>query len=198
MRKAYALLPAIMGMLLTIAACSQPVPPAPERGFSVDALLIDERDFPARWSDQGPAGPTPSVDGAIFASESIQQRFTADAADLFSALHEVYRFRSSYRAKKEYQKQLPILYNSRSIAVLTPWEPPTELPYQSSVADESHFACSRSGITGFWDCMFMGQYEEYLVVFSTRVGDHMGYADLERLLRAIDERMRTYLAENAP
>jgi len=43
----------------------------------------------------------------------------------------------------------------------------------------------------------IGQYDEYFVIFNTYMSpDFMTYEDLERVLRAIDERMAHYLAED--
>ena len=44
----------------------------------------------------------------------------------------------------------------------------------------------------------MGQYEEYVSVFFTYISsDSMTYADLEHILKAIDERMAHYLGEES-
>jgi hypothetical protein len=48
-------------------------------------------------------------------------------------------------------------------------------------------------------CQVVGQYEEYIVRFHTRIDpEHpecLSFADLERLLIAIDERMAEHLGE---
>jgi len=47
-------------------------------------------------------------------------------------------------------------------------------------------------------CNMIGQYEEYFVRFNSHISpDFMTYADLERVLKAIDERMALYLAEDS-
>jgi hypothetical protein len=63
-------------------------------------------------------------------------------------------------------------------------------------ANQSHFACGRSSITGKMGCRFLGQYDEYLVVFASIVGARMDFVDLEHILQAIDERMVHYLTED--
>jgi hypothetical protein len=45
-------------------------------------------------------------------------------------------------------------------------------------------------------CRFLGQYDEYLVVFASIVGARMDFVDLEHILQAIDERMVHYLTED--
>lgn len=185
-------------MMLLVTGCWQPEPPAPERDFTLEELLLDLSVFPEGWEVSSPPGPTPSGDGAIFADESIAIwfRFRPDPSTLLAACHEVYRFRWANRAAREFRKQQPILFNSQSIALLTPWEVPDELPYRSLFAEQSHFACAKSGITNKWGCRFMGQYEEYLVIFSTTMGERMSYRDLELILQTIDKRMAKYLGES--
>lgn len=183
----------IGGLVLAVAGC---VRPAPTREFTIDDLLINQSVFPAGWYTSAPPAPVQIVDGAIIADESIKITFTVDDPDWHTAGLEIYRFSSEYGAAREYRSQLSVLFNSRSTAALTPWETPAELSYESPVANQSHFACGRSSITGKMGCRFLGQYDEYLVVFASVVGPRMDFADLERILQAIDGRMAHYLTED--
>ena len=180
-------------LLLAVAGC---VRPAPTREFTVDELLIDQSAFPVGWYASAPPGPVRIVDGAIIADRSIEVTFRVDDPDWHTAALEIYRFSSEYRATREYRRQLSVLFNSQSIAALTPWETPAELSYESPVANQSNFACGRNGITGKRGCRFLGQYDEYLVVFGSVVGARMDFVDLEHILQAIDERLAHYLTED--
>lgn len=94
-------------------------------------------------------------------------------------------------APGEFKRVLPAEFNSGSIASLTPWEPPAELPYISPVAEQFHFACHLGKIKQTVQvCEALGQYENYLVRFHTHVGPgYMTYKDIETILMAIDEIM---------
>jgi hypothetical protein len=76
------------------------------------------------------------------------------------------------------------------------WEIPEGFTYRSAYADRWRVGCARET----WDgsviefCRMVGQYEEYVVRFSTKVSAaYMTYRDFERIVRAIDEKMGDYL-----
>ena len=195
MKRKLVLLLMIISWSPAVTSCLPSVPLAPERDFAIEYLLLDLSVFPEGWYVNRSAGPTPSGDGAILAEDSIEISYKANGPVLFTAMQEVYRFRSVEWAAQEYRDQLPILFNNNSAAMLTTWELPNELPYQSLAAAQSHFACGQSEITNQWGCRFLGQYDEYLVIFSTFIGEEMTYTDLDQILKAIDERMANYLAK---
>jgi hypothetical protein len=171
-------------------------PSAPERDFEIEELLVDVSSFPAHWYVVSPPAPYPHYDGAMTTqAEDIYTGFKADSSTLLVAGQLVYRFGASWKAAAAYREQLPVEFNNNSVASLTPWEIPRELPYESEVADQFHLACHVNGIgTPATVCEAMAQYEEYLVVFHTVVdSEYMTYAELERILVAIDERMALYL-----
>jgi hypothetical protein len=173
--------------------------PAPERLFEIEELLIGVSAFPADWRVASPAAPEPHYDGAITTQrEDIQIGFKANSPALLVAGHRVYRFGASWKAAAAYSEQLPVQFNSNSVASLTPWESPEELPFESAVADQFHFACHVDAIgTPATVCLAMGQYQEYLVLFHTIMDtDYMTFADLERILVAVDERMALYLGKD--
>ncbi len=173
-------------------------PPAPDRAFEIEDLLIDVSDFPPNWYVNAPPAPMPHYDGAITTQEEdIRVGFSAKSPTLIVAGQTVYRFGAQWVAAAEYSEQLPIEFNSNSVASLTPWETPEELPYRSPVADQFHFACHTSTLGPNVVCEAMGQYEEYLVVFHTHIAEeYMTFADLEVILVAIDERMASYLEKD--
>jgi hypothetical protein len=173
-------------------------PPAPERAFEIEDLLVDVADFPPNWYVNAPPAPMPHYDGAITTQEEdIHLGFRAKSPTHIGAGQTIYRFGAQWLAAAEYSEQLPIWFNSNSVASLTPWETPEELPHRSPVADQFHFACHRTTLGPNLVCLAMGQYEEYLVVFNTHIAeDYMTFADLEGILLAIDERMALYLGED--
>jgi len=116
-------------------------------------------------------------------------------------LYAIYRFRDSQTAAKKYHNLPGWFYNADRI---TPYEVPDWMQYQSSVADQSRFACA-DFYGGYPEvhsrrCVVIGQYEEYVsaISFSISPPESMaGYTMLlEQILRAIDERMALYLTDD--
>jgi hypothetical protein len=71
------------------------------------------------------------------------------------------------------------------------WTIPEELPFRSSNAERSYFACDlSSSVTPMRGCTYIAQYGPYVVLFDIDwiPGYSMNYADLEKILQAIDEK----------
>jgi hypothetical protein len=112
------------------------------------------------------------------------------------AYEKIYRMASMAVATREFERQIEVWFPTRGY--WSSWERPAEVAYESSVADRFRVACAhdtaRSNLAQ--KCHFIGQYEEYLVWFSTDMSpDYMTYEDLEHVLQAIDERMAQYLGD---
>jgi hypothetical protein len=103
---------------------------------------------------------------------------------LHIAAHQVYEYKSERQAAREFERQLPIRFNSSSIASKTPWETPEALPYSSTVADQYYFACHEGSIKGVKTlCVAFGQFDKYLVVFNTHLTpEYMSYNDIQSIL----------------
>jgi hypothetical protein len=159
-------------------------------------LLIELSTMPANWYVVSQDNEPPELFG-FESGADIWFNGTTNR-DLLVAAHRIYRLRSENRAAKVFEQQLSAEFNSRSVASVTPWQIPPELPYVSSVADQFYFACHMTNINGLSQvCEAMGQYEEYLVIFHTHVApDFMTYADIEVILKAIDERMANRANDN--
>ncbi len=158
-------------------------------------LLIDLSDMPADWYvvSQGDLPDNYRQQGGAEIEFNVN-----NPQVLYVAAHRVYEYKNERQATREFEKQLPIRFNSNSIASRTPWQPPQELPYINTVADQFYFACHEGSINGVYTiCQAMGQYENYLVVFHTYVvPKYMTYADIESILLIIDARMAEYLAND--
>lgn len=162
--------------------------------FPIEELLLDESVFPEGWHAEQPFDPEqwlPAQQIALFYKDGCPGRIVA-------ALLEVYRFSDGPRcAAAGYQKEIPTWFAPREGR--GPWRIPAELPYQSAVADQFRFGCSTYRGSSDQVCRAMGQYDEYVLRFQTHV-DHehpecMSFADLDRILGAIDERMAFYLGK---
>jgi len=187
--KGQAILSVVMSVLLLIlGACSTQAYP-PERPFEIEQLLIDDSFFPSGWAidPEGPFVPPQAPLGGYNSIERIGLNFYVQNG---VAIEDIHRFRSKDESAEEFKRWQETRFSQREID--TPWTVPRELPYRSLVADQFYFACAQEGGTPM--CRFLGQYEEYLVLFNTQMSPRsMSYTDVERILRAIDERMAHYL-----
>lgn len=177
----------------------------PEREFAIEELFIDASAFPSGWKAD-PAGPQVDTGQAPLGGGpmSIQQRvlfFYAEGTvkgKSIGAYEQIYRVASIKIATKEFERQVTVWFPRGKY--WTPWERPTEVIFESSIADQFHIACAYDTAPPVFieECSFLGQYEEYLVWFSTDMSpDYMTYEDLEHVLQAIDERMAHYLGKEA-
>ncbi|HIE55424.1 MAG TPA: hypothetical protein EYP90_09635 [Chromatiaceae bacterium] len=181
----------IIGLLLLVsctATSSRPkIDPA--------KLLINLADMPADWYivSQGDLPDNYRQQGGADIEFNVN-----NPQVLYVAAHRVYEYKNERQAAREFEKQLPHRFNSNSIASRTPWRPPQELPYISTVAEQFYFACHEGSINRISTiCQAMGQYENYLVIFHTHVTpEYMTYADIESILLIIDARMAEYLAND--
>ena len=147
--------------LVLMVAC---IPHQPQPGADLAKLLIDLSAMPEDWGITSTGEPPDNI--RQHSGASIW--FAARTPDLRVAEHSVYRYKSERQAAKEFKRMLPAWFNSSSIASLTPWEPPAELPYISPVAEQFHLACHLNAIKQPAQiCQALGQYENYLVVFHT-------------------------------
>ncbi len=167
------------------------VEPVPTPAFPIEKLLLDESAFPEGWGQQG----TPSYKNAYTLGV---ERTGVTFINRVVAVHEVYRFSSAERAISKYPGSNDSWWFSPREG-WGPWSVPAELPYQSPVADQFRFACYTEQQTGRQACQAVGQYEQYLVRFHTFMWpETMTFADLQRILVAIDERMAFYLGTDMP
>jgi len=187
---------AVTVILLVVGCQPQPSHPAPKAlDPELARLLVDSPLFPATWYLATAPFPWYWLEGAE-ASAAVQFRLQGSRA---LAIHTLFRYRNTAQAAAEYRRQMPGEFFSAER--LTPWEAPEELPYQSPVADQFRFGCAVIGRSytdryRFATCQVMGQYGKYLSVFFTWVSpEGMPLEDLERILKAIDERMAGYTGD---
>ena len=173
----------------------------PERDFETDQLFINVSDFPSGWSAD-PAGPhedtgqAPLGGGSMSVQRWVLYFYAAGTVKGKSvrAYEQIYRMASIEIAAKEFERQMAAWFPTGKY--WTPWESPTEVIFESSIAEQSHLACAYDTAppVSIEECSFLGQYEEYLVWFSTDMSsDFMTYKDLEHVLQAIEDRMAQYL-----
>jgi len=176
-------------ILLALMGCNSTIQP----DIALDSLLIDLSVMPPDWY-------VASMNNHAYEEDFNYER-TADNSfsnpGYAGGGQNVFQFRSERQAARIFEGQLRREFNSSSVASETPWQIPPELPYTSKVADQFHFACHISNINGLSEiCKMMGQYDKYLVILSMHMTpDYMTYADLEKILEAVDKKIADALAE---
>jgi hypothetical protein len=160
-------------------------PPAPQRSFAPEDLLIDQGVIPPAW--KGAWGPFLPTGDDLCTTESAAIQFGVDDRELpVQAEHDVYRYRSVGIAQRTFEKvYLPQAERLESVS---------EWTYQSPIADQSSFGCYDWAGRAVPVCEWAGRYEEYIVVFLARMTpDEVSLSDVEKVIRAIDARMAQYL-----
>ena len=172
--------------MLCLAACKVLFwePRAPQRSFELEDLLIGQEVIPSVWKDSW--GPLYQSGDDLCTTECVAIRFgVAGRESHIQAVHNVYRYLSAGIARRTFEKvYLPSKVYLKAV---------DEWPYESTTAEQSHFGCYSDG-RSTPTCQWAGQYEEYIVVFWTRMTPgEVSLADIEKAVRAIDARMALYL-----
>ena len=187
-------------VLATLCTVVSVWPKTRTRPVDMHDLMVDVSVFPQGWYVF--FGPVTIPERARRGErESLYVVFYPEGFEsgIDGAHHEVYRYRNETDAAIAfYSDFLGNEFPNLRDAMITPWAVPEEWSYESSTADRFKFACAELDILRrFRDCTAVAQYEEYISVFSTDVSpEYMTLEDLGGILKAIDERMALYLAED--
>ncbi len=181
-----ALLLGLLAITCTLTGgCSVFVKP-PVRDCPIVSLLVDATAFPPGAGAEEPMSPLPE---AAMESAGITVELPDGLAN-----HHVCRYLSAGRAARVFQNVKKLEFAPGSAES---WETPAALTYHSPIADQYHVACGTD-----YDgpiCEMIAQYEEYYVFLTVYMSaESMTYRDLERVLRAIDERMAGCLHKQLP
>jgi hypothetical protein len=150
------------------------------RECQIKDLLVDEAIFP------------PGAQAGEFISPLPESAVNSAGRTIYLgkggiANHAIYPYRTARGAAREFNHQKELVF-SEPREWEAPWEIPAEVNYESSVADQYYLACG--GPIGGNMCNMIAQYEEYYVFFNAHMNPgELGFADLERVLHVIDERM---------
>ncbi|MCZ7670529.1 MAG: hypothetical protein M5U34_26955 [Chloroflexi bacterium] len=132
----------IIGLLLSTVGCDSS---SAQSEIDSSQSLITLSDMPSHWyiTSQGALSDDIRQQGGAGIEFNVN-----DPRVLYVAAHRVYQYKNARQAEREFERQLPIEFNSSSIASKTPWQVPEQLPYLSSVADRFYFACHENSING--------------------------------------------------
>ncbi len=191
-RKSLLLTLVLLAWLSMCACCarSQPVVEYPP----IDQLLIDESPFPTGWVATEPSWehpPRAPWSGPTRMVEYIDRGFYTRSGGGAAAGMEIRQFDSSRAAAKEYEQRVAVTFRIRDREYDTPWEIPSGLSFESSVADQYRYGCATVGYYPRVECEYVAQYGVYVVSFTIHIYDTnaITYTDLLRVFQAIDERM---------
>jgi hypothetical protein len=182
-----------------ISACGVSSPP---RDFADADLLIGKSVMPDNWSmlevsskwlwNEGQEGGT------------YITFYATNTTFLVRGGEDIYRFKNASRAAWHYKRFEREHFNDDRYYITTPWEVPEGFKFFKSLANQCRFACagdnfSLGTLTGKTAtiCIYLAQYEEYLIFFSITIErDGVYYISVEEIapiLEAIDHKMGQYL-----
>lgn len=162
--------------------------PVPTPPFPIEDLLLDESAFPGGWQAHVPFEPR-----ARFGLP-VGVTYYSPGSGGGVALHEVYVSRDPEEATERYQEAVRFWFTDDER--YTAWSAPAELRHRSVLADQFRVGCHIQQESGIQFCQAVAQYGRYVAWFHTYMSPSMTFADLERILTAIDERMALYLAKD--
>jgi hypothetical protein len=172
---------AIICLVILLGGCGGPKPP--KHDCPITALVLDASVFPPGSNAHYINSPLPR---AAWASAGRTIDTPGGVAN-----HDVYQLPNPEQAAERYAKRMGPVYALRGGE---PWTTPLELTYRSTFADQYCVRCRKE-----WDqplCVMQAQYEEYYVLVTAHMSDGgLTYADLEKVLRAVDEKMAACLGK---
>ena len=175
-------LASIMLIILAIVLGRCTSSPQPLHDCPPESLVLDETVFPLDSRAGELLVPLPDGGGAS-AGRTIYlgRRGIAN--------HDVYPYKRPEGADQEFRRQKDRI---RSSTIDEQWSVPEGFMYSSPIAEQYYVACGVDG--GIPMCIMIAQYDNYFVFFNAHMyPDEMTFEDMERVLRAIDERMASCL-----
>jgi hypothetical protein len=181
--------------LLLISFCSPIItflePSPPLRSFDLNDLLISQEVVSSTWLSFTPFYP--SGDDLV-TKESTAIRFGVIDGGVKKYLAEqaVYRYVTIGTAQRVFDDRVKPR-NTRALYPIQEWN------YQSTIAEQTTFGCDHKALADVTYCEWVGKYEEFIIVFSTKmITSEMSLTDMERIVKAIDGKMSFYLKMVTP
>jgi hypothetical protein len=131
--------------------------------------------------------------------------FSAESPPYYArALESLYRYDSSGKVARHYDRFEQTYFNDDSIYRTTPWDVPVGFSFSSSTATKWRFGCAGSNFnigpqdgTTSTICNYLAQYDEFLVFFTVTIQiDDQSFlttSELVSLVEAIDQKISDYL-----
>lgn len=157
---------------------------------AVEDLLLDISVFPPGWEPSSEE-PSPDPSAPFGGIRSVDRTTLFFYSSYASAFEEIERYKEDRMASDVFDERKDFLF--QEIAGLGPYTLPEELPFQSSTADASYFACVSPSYSVSKGCHYLARFGPYLVHFN--IGwdpTFMTTKDLEAILQAIDEKFEQF------
>lgn len=154
---------------------------SPERNFHVRDWELPPRFFPDGAIVEHIGASSEGIGEIERGSQSMRWPYGG-------ARYSIKRFPSNQRAISNYEFQVKYMADHETNV---PWIVPTDLTFVSDTADELHIACG-NGLQRL-TCGFTGLYQEYVIYFSSSIGEDMTFKEFEEILRYIDEEISSRL-----
>lgn len=161
-------------------------------------LLLSRDDMPPGWEvlerSDGYFGDQGQIDGAYVIFFYFQSGY------LIRAEEDIFRYDSRGSAGWHYDRFERIHLNEDQATLTTSWSTPSEFDFISEAADQWRFECAGSTfhpllepIDSHTQCIYLAQYQEYLVFFSvtTTVNEEelVPIRELNETIKNLDNRM---------
>ena len=177
--------------------------PAPERDFLDADLLIDVSVMPDRWDVFELTDASEDEEGQE--SGAAVGFYVVGSPYLVLGRERIYRYTSERRAARHYERIEGGYFNDERASLTTPWTIPDGFTFASISADQWRFGCAGSNFspvpemgTESTDCIYLAQYQEFLVFFTiTTERDDEVMIDIDEIVHiveAMDARMSEYLS----
>ena len=197
------LLRAIIPVLLLSCAFLAGCLPAPERDFLDADLLIDVSVMPGNWDMYQWSDSTNEGEGQE--SGASVGFYVVGSPYLVHGGERIYRYTSERRATWHYERLEKYYFNDERASLTTPWIIPDGFTFASMSADQWRFGCAGSNFSPVPEmgtestiCMYLAQYQEFLVFFTitTEVDDEVmiDIDEIVHIVEAMDARMSEYLS----
>ncbi len=181
-----------------------PMPtPLPGWRSPVSALLVEDSAFPEGWvrEREFPDTPDPTINH-VYRSWWNQARGTSGGAD--QAIWRAYTIadaQEKYEALRE--SQFYVHFTPSPDEFFADFKPPSEIDFQSQVADEFYLAC---GWRIWAHCEVLARYRNYVVNMSLdleaeyegHVTYGLTYPEIEAVIRAMDAKFAEAMEEFYP
>ncbi len=171
----------------------RPTPTPKVRPFQLRDLFVNlSTIFPHCWIYEGPLPLTYEENAG--AEEALFAWFRCLPSG--KGVYAIYRFQNTQTAAKRYRNVMSWWFTNAMR--VTSYQVPGWIHYQNFMAQKHRFECAEfEGYTMVWEeCTYLGQYEEFIVVFTISAENMINYAPfLEGILRVIDGHMGYYLSK---
>ena len=173
--------------MVLMTGCIRYTPPASP--CPIETLLIDETLIPKPLVGLGHSDP-PDRYGIEFQETLFiyPQKYNGG-----KIRQTVYRTEDDWQAVRGYEEFVETyFYAGRGFHCKdeeTVWESPSEIAFETLVADEWQLGCTMNCSTDPQVCQYIGRYGVYFVWYYAQMSDVVTYAEFENILEDIDTRM---------